>query len=317
MKYLLFFLSLSLQIGFLAYTCPLPSSQILEQQTIRFFPVHIMETDDCMVSFIEDDCGNKFVLKQIKDPSPEEQFLLVLDAFACSIANQHQIPMNQLTLIPPNKDFPGKYYSDRPASLHTIAPGMAAVEESPWPSFNIHQKFRRENSRMYAKWGPLPQELMGLTPDVIHHMSLHPTLPKIVALDTFVGNADRSNPNIFYESVTHSFCGIDMAASFNSPLPEIAYSQLEKLFDKANPLLSKSKLDALKSYMAMLDSLTKIWTVEKLHLTLDHFAQLAGFEEGSLLMNQDVKNRISYHKKVMEENYISSCRLVNLLSIID
>lgn len=82
---------------------------------------------------------------------------------------------------------------------------------------------------MWQIWGPLPPEKTGLTLAVIQDMAKHPDLPKIVALDTFVGNADRSCPNLYYDKVADRFCGIDMAASFSSPLAFWACQQLVKL----------------------------------------------------------------------------------------
>lgn len=63
--------------------------------------IQLIETDDCLISIIENTDGTKRIIKQIKDKTPSEQFLLVLYAFACSIAKEQKIPINKVTLTPP------------------------------------------------------------------------------------------------------------------------------------------------------------------------------------------------------------------------
>src|SRR5207249_10025139 len=107
-----------------------------------------------------------------------------------------------------------------PATVHTLVPGQSV--ESLNLDVDIHQRMRRENTPMWHKWGPLPPEKAGLTLKVIQNMAKHDDLPSIVAFDTFVGNADRSRPNLFYDSATDHYFGIDMAASFCSELGKVA-----------------------------------------------------------------------------------------------
>ena len=71
----------SLRISFLFVFFALSSSV---QADVHYDILNYVETDDCLISFIE--ClGNKFVIKQIKEPVPDEQFLLVLDTLGCPI----------------------------------------------------------------------------------------------------------------------------------------------------------------------------------------------------------------------------------------
>ena len=271
-----------------------------------------IETDDCMITWIKSSSNEIQIVKQIKDVPADEQFLLVLDALACFIANQSNIPMNQVTLIPAYVPFIGKYYQDRIATLHTLAPGHPVSEYLPWPDFDIHQRFRKPGSPLWIKWGPLPSQKAGLTHEVISDMSRHPTLPKIVALDTFVGNADRSNPNIFYDSANQSFCGIDMAASFNNVLAEVACDQLNCLFNEKN-LLSNLELQGLIIYYRTLRDLVDRFPLSQLHMLLDEFANDGGFVPTSALYNQDVQDRMDHHKIVIKENYHFSLHLLKIL----
>lgn len=187
--------------------------------------IDILETDNCFISFV-DERDNKFIIKQIKDPSPDEQFLLVLDALGCLIAESCDIAMNKVTIIPANTSFHGKKILEFPATLHSLAKGISTDKKCFYQNIDVHQRFRKKDSPNWHRWGPLAAEKTGLTKKTIQNMAKHPDLPKIVALDTFVGNADRSSPNLYYDEITDRFCGIDMAASFSSPLALAAYQHV-------------------------------------------------------------------------------------------
>jgi len=270
------------------------------------------EVDDCFISFFQDPSGNDFVLKQIKEDSGDEQFLLVLDALACHMAETMQIPMNRITIIEPNpSSFPQKIKPGFPATLHTKAFGKSTDQQGPYQNIDIHQRFQRKNSPKEQKWGVLPPEKAGLTLTVIREMAKHSDLSGIVALDTFVGNADRSPPNLFYDSVTDRFCGIDMAASFNSNLAKEACRQLQTLLDKGI-ILSLTEKDALAKYIHTLEILIQKYPPYQQEDLLLKFSQKAGFIEGSSLFNQDVIERIEHHKKCIKCNYEHSSQLVAL-----
>lgn len=141
-------------------------------------------------------------------------------------------------------------------------------------------------------------------------MSHHSDLPSIVALDTFLGNADRSFPNLFYDDVTDRFCGIDMAASFSSPLANEACRQLRGL--EKTIFNQKEKL-ALINYTHTLVFLIENWPPEKQEALLLEYRRAAGFVEGNPLFNQDVAERIEFHKKYIRENYKDSVELVKII----
>lgn len=110
-----------------------------------FVCVKTYETDDSWISFVIDNSGSKFVIKQIKDPSPDEQFLLVLDAMGCHIAEQISAPLNRVIIIPATKYCVGKKRRDFPATLHTIALGISTEEEGCiYHNIDLHQRFRKK-----------------------------------------------------------------------------------------------------------------------------------------------------------------------------
>ncbi|HEX2579365.1 MAG TPA: hypothetical protein VHK67_03065 [Rhabdochlamydiaceae bacterium] len=277
-----------------------------------FSLIQSFETDDCSISIVENS-GGKSIIKQIKDPSADEQFLLVIDAVACSIAEEMKIAVNHVALLPPAAILEGKKFQNLPASLHSLAPGFSAEEKLPWIDFDIHQKLRKEGSSTWEKWGALPEEETGLTPAVIHHMSLHPDLADLVALDTYVGNADRSRPNIFFDEKTHSFCGIDMAASFNSHLPQAAIFHINRIIKK-EIALSPEEIVALNSYRITLQRLIQKFPPDAICARLEQYATQAGFYPGSALYTQDVQDRMTHHQRMIRHNYQDSLYLIDLMN---
>jgi hypothetical protein len=288
------------------------NSQISFAQEKPYFLTNVLETDDCFISFLE--CsGDKFVVKQIKDGSPDEQFLLVLDALGCHIAETSDIPMNKVTIIPSGMPFIGKKILELPATLHTLAIGVSTEEECPYQDLDVHQRFRKENSPMWHRWGPLSPEKTGLTMSIIQGMAKHADLPGIVALDTFVGNADRSSPNLYYDQTSDRFCGIDMAASFSSPLALFACRQLEKM---TKSHFTSDELSALKNYARTLEFLIKNWSPEKQERMLLEYSEIAGFKNGNPLFDQNVADRIEFHKKCIQDNYKNCVELIKLINQI-
>jgi hypothetical protein len=268
------------------------------------------EANECVISFLDSTQGN-FVLKQYKDHSPDEQFLLVLDALACHIAEDVNISINKVFIIPANSPLPGKTWVELPATLHSFALGISTDHDCLYHDIDIHQRYPKESNAFWYNGGKLPPHRKGLTFAVIENMAKHRDLPSIVALDTFVGNADRSSPNLFYDSITDRFCGIDMAASFSSPLAFEACKQL-KLIEKIN--LTDQQKKGLKSYADTLKKLIENWPPEKQAAFLVEYAIKAGFYEGSLLYNQDIIDRIKFHKKCINSNYTCSLELVNIIT---
>lgn len=264
------------------------------------------ETDDCYITFITDGQGH-FVIKQIKNPTPDEQFLLVLDALGCHIAEVCQIPVNVVRILPASTAFPGKSHVDLPATLHTMARGVSTDNDCKFHHIDIRQ-------RIWKPWShnPISPEKTGLTYATIQNMAQHTDLPKITALDTFAGNADRSPPNLFYDEALDSFCGIDMAASFCSELGQEACRHISQLLQNSIQLTEREK-SALNTYVKTMNLILETFPPEKLEGLLLDFARKAGFEDGNSLLDQDVRERMYYHKKIIQNNYEQCQQLVPLI----
>lgn len=272
------------------------------------------ETDDCLITFLTEPSGNKCLIKQIKHSSPDENFLLVLDALGCHIAEKTKISMNRVKIIHANTAFPGKTRFGFPATIHTIAKGQNIENSCCFENLDIHQRLRKENSPLWKQYGPLPPQKRGLTLTVIQNMAKHKDLPSIVALDTFVGNADRSSPNLYYDVETDRFCGIDMAAAFSSKLGQEACWHLENMLQNHVPISAAEKI-ALSEYLHTLVILINNFPPEKQEQLLLKFAELAGFEEGSHLLDENVFDRIHFHKNCIHNNYENCKKLIIMISI--
>ena len=168
----------------------------------------------------------------------------------------------------------------------------------PWEGFTLHQRL--------PKGDRLPYERRGLTPEVMDNMARHPMLPSIAAFDTFVGNGDRSSPNLFYDTPTDSFTGIDLAAAFNRRLASAALYQIACL-QSTTPEVEK----ALRAYAAHLTLLIDRFSPEEVDRILAEC-----FEEAHLWeLGEEISNCYNHHCRLFRENYIDCIELVKNINI--
>ncbi len=159
----------------------------------------ITKGDDCVTIFLHDQASNEdWVLKQVLNPDPEEQILLLFDYVCTIIANNNDIPIpEQSYLIPVDWIHKDKIFNDRIAMLQILATGKQCEDLTTQEHINIRQK-------------------NGLTIEILDNISKHQDLIKIAAFDTFVNNRDRSKPNLFYDQAGDHYCGIDHLAAFSN-----------------------------------------------------------------------------------------------------
>ncbi len=260
--------------------------------------------------FLRDKNNKEWVFKQITEPAPDDQVVTVLEIIASEMSHTVGIPLNFAKLVPANEKFSCRIFPNLPGSLHLKVPGKGAEDSLPWSGFDIHQKFR--TPFQIAKNGPLPKEEIGLRKDIILNMSKHSDLAKIVAIDTFLGNSDRSNGNIFYDTETNSFYGIDMGSCLMGNLAQIA---IEKI--SSNMHFSKEEVEGLKQYRETLLSLISHFPPEKTIALLNHCLKEAGFvSTNPVLWSEDLERKIGKWTRLVNENYNSSLELVSLLQKI-
>lgn len=251
-------------------------SPIAAEATFEEVKILSMDSSDAAVKLVKKG-DSFFILKQIVDADPDEQFLLVRDFVASQIAEKCGIPMNKVSFIHAEEHCPAKFYADRAATIHTVAPGKSIEDAFPEflpQNFSLHQRICNPDSPWQQK-NPLKEEDQGLTVQIITSMALHEDLPKIAAFDTFVGNADRSRPNIFHDKQNNRFCGIDNAAAFNNKnLAESAKKRLEEL--SISDYQCKKIRDGLEIYIrTLLDLIEKI-DIENIEADLVSYAVAVG-----------------------------------------
>jgi hypothetical protein len=99
------------------------------------------------------------------------------------------------------------------------------------------------------------------------------------------------------------------ASPIKKIFPLISYRKI-----KREIVLSKEEIFALDRYRLALDALIQNFPSETICELLDRYAKYAGFYPGSTLFTEDVQHRISYHKKMIRQNYQSSLYLLNKMN---
>lgn len=241
-------------------------------------------------------------MKTIRSPDPEEQALLIIDCCAALIAKTVLLPVNQVKLLPSQEPWSNCQWYKQLATLHQWAPGQSCEDSLPWEGFTVQQRFNTQGSLQWKRWGPVPENKKGLSQQVITTMSCHNDLARIVAFDTFIGNGDRSLPNLYYNKEDQTFFAIDMAAAFRRPLAQVAIKQLQRLSRKG---FSQKELAGLKIYhqtlmelqKAISPSLVKNWLE-----SLGKQSQLKG-----------ISHRLQAASENFSNNYMQVKELINLL----
>lgn len=261
--------------------------------------------------FLQDVFKQQWIYKQIAEKSPDDQMTIVLEVVASEIAFALDFPINYVKLISGTDFFTHRIYNSYPGTLHLKVEGKSVEESPPWDNFDIHQKYRTPH--MITLRGPLEPEEVGLRRVVIQNMGKHPDLPKIIALDTYLGNIDRSTPNIFYDATSDHFYGIDMGSCLMGNLAECALIKLEHFSSMSIPFSVEEK-NALKAYQGALNELITHFPPEVIINCLVRNLELGGFiPSNPLLWNEDAERKLNKWKMMIEQNYQSSLNLVDFL----
>lgn len=262
-----------------------------DQTMVREIDYFKTEHHTC-ISVLLDKNGKKFIVKQDTRDRLFWHLGAARDRLGAFIAESIGVPVNRVTIIPAYADFPGKRLVRLPATLHSFVPGVM-VKELP------------KESRVRI------QQDEGLTKAVLKTMSEHPDLLALVALDTFIANADRHKGNFFYDEKSNRFFAIDLESSFNKNLAVDACDFVQSLIDNPEEKISPKRLLVLKKYRTILKKLIKRHTPESMYNKLVDFA----FEGGILTrsLRAATAGRLMVHKKAIEKNYASCKKLVSLI----
>jgi hypothetical protein len=257
-----------------------------------------------------------YILKQINDPSMHEQFLLINDVIASTIGHDAGINVNEVFFIPCTVGKNLKMYPERAATLHILIPGKDLQQEMPDylpDDFSVHQRCINTQSPWQQKW-PLSEHQQGLIKKIIKSMSLHEDLPPIIALDIFVGNVDRSEPNIFYDKKNNHFYGIDQAAVFGKNLAAFAYERLNELIRKGYFLKCDTKIICrLREYRIVLFRLKERM---KPFMIIQAMQELLPYLGQNVSADEQVQSRMHDQSKIVEDSYYSVLELISLLDQI-
>jgi hypothetical protein len=199
-------------------------------------------------TFVKDRNGNSYVFKQVSNPLVMAMLQPPSDVVASEIGRNAGINVNKTMLVPAASKFFLKK-GILGATLHETVPGESIdslAEREPDHQF--------AGIRLSQASGLTP---MGIKPSHLKSLALHPDLPKIAALDTFMGNWDRGRSNLFYDKTSNSFHGIDMGVSLSHKPFGASLSQVtKKNFEKADfSKLSPEQIKAADSYLSTLKTL--------------------------------------------------------------
>jgi len=283
-------------------------------QAAEFQLLKVRDEPYSHITYICDNQGRDYVVKQIKNEGLEQQFLLVLDCLGAFIAQRLSIACNTVEIIPPGTCYVGKQSNKLPATVHSLAPGIMLDEyEGPFGDLHLQQHIRPLGGWLWKKIGALPVIRKGLCKELICHMARHPQLPALVALDTFTGNNDRSELNLFYDKTTDSFCGIDMGQAYKQNLCKEAVCQLLR-FHHEGYVFTVEEQEALQSYAHTLNTLIKTCQPKFLIKKLHEFAQQAGFncDKPSIKLEYIIK----FYEDMITECYHDAIALAALLELL-
>lgn len=258
--------------------------------------------------FLTDESGREWIYKQIVDPAPDDQVVTILEVVASKIAKALEISLNDVEIISSSNPFEFRLFPNCPGSLHLKVKGKCIEHGPPWSAFDLHQKIR--SPFLIKRKGPLSPKEIGLRREIILTMSKHSDLPKIAALDTYLGNSDRSLSNIFYDESTDTYYGIDMGSCLTGNLAEKAIEQLQN----AQGTFSMEEVIGLNRYRNALVSLVIHFPPAKTISLLNDCLEEAGFvPDNERLWSRDLEKKITKWKILIEESYCSSIELIHLL----
>jgi len=254
------------------------------------------------VMVVKDSLGSLFVVKQKKAISLAAQWALVADALGSHIAASLALPCNEVHLISFREPFPGKKYQDYAATLHSYLSGVAVYKSNnQFRSLRIAQPYK------------VPKKKRGLRYTTIRHMTKHPDLPALCALDTFLGNTDRCCENVLYDSETNHFYAFDFDESFKIPLCKIACYQLKKM-QKKRIVLSVQERKALTIYCDTLKTLIALYPPAQLFGLMEQYAAqaISLYRHG----HGTVELQLIAFKRFYREHYKDALLLVQYLQKI-
>jgi len=244
--------------------------------------------------------GDYYCVKQFSVETSSCVLRSVYEVFASCVAESVDVPMNRVCLILPGDYFPGKQDRMKIATLHTFILGGPVSKKEPYYGIDLKQKKSCTSNKIIVP--------RGLAQKIITSMAAHPDLPKIVAFDTFIGNADRSNANLFYNKSTDQFFGIDLERSLKYNLCGVARDKIKKMFHDKKLSFTKKEMKAFAIFQSTLRSLIKHNSPKKSLKKINNLIKVAEFY-GNNISN----NKLCHINIIIVEGYADAEKLVILI----
>ncbi len=252
--------------------------------------------------------GTPYILKQIENPLLCEQYLLIIDCITSTMATNLGIPVNKVYFVPYNIGNHLKTYPDYAATLHEYIPGndLESIRPSHLPHYFSLQQIEINPQRQDNNYGSACH-----LKTVIDSFTQHKDTAAIAALDTFIGNIDRSFQNIFYNHSTDKFYGIDQAGAFRGNLAE---SMLHTLKTYHHHYLIhnilKTIIPGLSIYAQKLTELCQQYPPESI---LNAISDLIPYLHREADINEHISNVCTIQYRCMLDNYIHSKKIITIL----
>jgi hypothetical protein len=258
------------------------------------------------ISYITDAENNKYVIKQKRQGGVRKQFQVVFEKVSGHIAYSLQIPAHRVELLPAGMAFPGKIITDRAAAILTLVPGVPAGElTGTYANLDMRQSNRPDWSK----------SKLGLHEGVVKSMAVHPDLPRMAALDTFLGIKGRGPANYFYDKATDHFYMIDMDKTFNISggkdlISGIACDHV-RAWIKAKKVFKQTEIQGLQLYKETLQQLVDMFPPARIHELMDNFSAASGFKKAYL---PEIASRVDRIKDAVTRSHKHILELIDLLS---
>lgn len=221
-----------------------------------------MPVENSKMALLASRSGKRFLIKQRKECTVHGRVMPILETFGTSLAHSMGICANKVRLISAPVPCSFKFYKDYPATLHTFVPGMTVRNVKRFHDLNINQ----------TKQG-------GLTPWLIEQMARHPDLPKIAALDTFLGNK-RNRDNLLYDEKSDRFYAIDFGSTLRRPFARTSIAVAKGLISRSISL-KDSEMQALFTYYTALKDLLASYPLKKLIACFERLIKQSGLSAQS------------------------------------
>lgn len=142
-----------------------------ESNKLKYMAKNLKKTEalntkhNSRISFLQDTVtGNKFLLKQDNRSDLHWHIVVAREALGAHVAQSVDIPVNRVEIIPARIAFPGKQNREKPATLHTVVPGVKVNKAKRLKPLRICiQQFIKP---------AIPKERWGLTREVVRSMAL-------------------------------------------------------------------------------------------------------------------------------------------------